>query len=221
MTYNFVDLSNKKIGRWTFVKFHGYGKWLVRCDCGKEKILYASNIKKGNSVSCGCYRREHHPRKTHGLTRTPVYFAWRNMLNRCYNKKVDSFKSHGARGIKVCNSWKNSFEDFYKDIGFTYKPGLSLDRINNNGNYEPGNCRWVNNEIQMNNKRTTHFFEVDGKKMTIKQWAEEVGMNKNTLANRVYALGWSIKKAINTPLIPYSKRKWRKSNNNHSQASHH
>lgn len=220
MTYNFDDLTGKKIGRWTFIKFHGYSRWLVRCECGKEKILYASNIKRGDSVSCGCYRAENPHNKTHGLSKTGVYLVWRNMLNRCYNKNVDSFKSHGARGIRVCDSWKNSFENFYKDIGHAYKHGLSLDRINNDGDYEPGNCRWANNEIQMNNKRTTHFFEIDGKKMTIKQWADEIGMNRNTLANRIYALGWSMEKAINTPLVPYNQRNWRKSSNSHSRASH-
>lgn len=140
--------------------------WLCSCSCGESTTLQTSAIRSGGTRSCGCLSREVHSESlrrtaqeqaTHGHARgnktTAIYKCWRSMIDRCENPNLRAFKWYGARGIKVCERWRNSFTTFLADMGERPAPHLSLDRIDNNGNYEPGNCRWATWKQQMNNKR--------------------------------------------------------------------
>ena len=130
---------------------------LYRCDCGTEKEIMDSSVKRGNTKSCGCLLRENGRKTaklntTHGMRYTKEYECWKSMKQRCSNPNKDGYKNYGGRGIKVCDRWLNSFENFYADMG--PKPvGHSIDRINNDGNYEPKNCKWSSNSDQAYNRR--------------------------------------------------------------------
>lgn len=204
MQYNFIDLKGKKYNRWTFIKHIGYGKWIAKCDCGTKKIVISKNITLGKSKSCGCYRSENHPRKTHGMSETRLYSVWRNMINRCYLPCTDSYSIYGKRGIKVCTRWKNSFEKFYEDMGKTYKPELSIDRIDVNGNYSPKNCKWSNKYEQARNKRNSKLITFRNQTKTLSTWSEILGIKTSTIQTRIRA-GWSIEDTLSKP-INKSKR---------------
>lgn len=200
MTYNFVNLTGKKVHRWRFKKYVGYGYWLAECECGKTKKVLGKNVRSGKSKSCGCYRAENTSNKTHGMTNTPVYFCWRNMINRCLNYKVDSYRSHGARGVRVSSDWRHSFAKFYEDFGKYYRPGMTIDRINNDGNYCKDNCRWATKKQQSRNKRRNRVIEFKGERKTLVEWSEVLGINYNTLQSR-FSYGWSVEKSFTTPLM--------------------
>jgi len=155
-----------RCGRWVVLKFSRYDKWKNRhlecvCDCGTKRVVNGSTLRDGTSRSCGCLQREvakyiggiQHI--THGCgskkNRAPEYRAWDSMKARCYNEKTKNFRRYGGRGIKVCVRWRGSFENFLNDMGRKPSPNHSIDRINNDGNYEPGNCRWATKSQQMNN----------------------------------------------------------------------
>jgi hypothetical protein len=152
------DLSGKVFGKWRVIEFAGLkrGRSHFRCicECGTEKIVVSSTLKNGTSTSCGCnIGLSARKRLTkHGMADTKPHMIWCTMRQRCENEKAKAFEWYGARGIKVCERWQ-SFENFWEDMGPTWSPGLSIDRIDVNGNYEPGNCRWVPKESQSANRR--------------------------------------------------------------------
>lgn len=136
---------------------------------------------------------------THGMHGTPEYNAWLSMRKRCYKKYQGNYKNYGGRGITVCKRWLNSFENFFKDLGRRPSKAHSLDRINNEGNYTPKNCRWADSETQGLNTRSNRLLSFKGQKKPVSRWARDLGMNPTTLFERLRR-GWSVKKALTTPL---------------------
>lgn len=181
----FINLGGMRFGKLlAFMRVEDKKKhtqWLCICDCGNTTIVSASNLRSGNTTSCGCFC-EHH-----GLRNTKLYGVWSAMKNRCFNPNVEGYKQYGARGIAVCEEWKNSFTAFHEwAISNGYTEGLTLDRIDVNGNYEPSNCRWVKAKTQANNRRNTIRVEINGESHTLREWSEITGINFGTLRQRYY-----------------------------------
>lgn len=151
------DLTGKRFGRLIVVSrsenINRHKTWLCRCDCGVEKIIGSSNLI-GGTKSCGCLKRETiiNIFTTHGMTKSPERMSWKAAKARCFNKNSDKYRDYGGRGITMCSRWVNSFQNFYDDMGVR-PPGTSLDRIDNDGNYEPGNCKWSTPKEQQRNRR--------------------------------------------------------------------
>lgn len=163
----------------------GTSKWMVRCDCGNEKTLSIRDIVNGHTRSCGCatVSLRNQSRKTHKMSHTKEFRTWCHIIERCRNPNCSNYKNYGGRGISVCDRWLESFENFYEDMG-NCPNGLSLDRINNNGNYEPGNCRWATNLVQAQNKRNVRKVILQGKNVTVFQAERILGLGSDALDGR-------------------------------------
>ena len=189
------DLTGQRFGRLVVVKKADWVKtkstganWLCRCDCGNEKIVTSSALLTGNTKSCGCYSFKwkkniiRHNSKEH----RDLYAIYRNIIRRCYNETHKQYKDYGGRGIKMCDEWKNDFEKFFSwAMANGYKKGLSIERIDNDGNYEPNNCKWATIEEQSNNKRSCIYVEYNNERHTIKEWSKIMNISYGTLSNRV------------------------------------
>lgn len=176
--------------------------WHCVCDCGGKTIATTGNLNSGNSKSCGCEKRDAwiRARTSHGQSkRTRAYTAWANMLTRCTNKNDPRYPRWGGRGITVCARWRK-FENFYADMGDP-PPKYSLDRINNDGNYEPGNVRWANTQTQNDNRRTPktdRIYTIAGRTMNLSDWSRSLGLHRDTVLKRL-GYGWTIKDALTLP----------------------
>ena len=175
--FQFGSLTVLQLG-----KSHGNGAvWLCQCKCGTQKEIRASDMVQGSVKSCGCehIKRIAKASTTHGMKKTRTYSIWQAMRLRCNRINQD----YSCRGITYDERW-DSFENFYLDMG-EVPDGMSIDRIDPNGNYEKSNCRWATQEQQANNKRSSVFIEYNGKKQTVSQWAKELKMNHHTLRSRL------------------------------------
>jgi hypothetical protein len=159
------DLAGERFGRWIVLRWAGKDKhrnalWLCRCDCGKERVVTSNSLRTGHTKSCGCLSREIAAQRQHkhGHARrneTPEYRTWKAMLTRCCNPHAPNYPDYGGRGITVCDRCRDSFGSFLEDMGEKPEPKhlYSIDRINNEAHYEPGNCRWATWSEQMRNRR--------------------------------------------------------------------
>lgn len=178
--------------------------WKCICSCGNETIVPTSNIVSGRTTSCGCYFKE--VATKHGLAGTPEYKVWTGMISRCFDQLHISYHNYGGRGITVCKRWLESFPDFYADMGKRPSPEHTLDREDNDRNYEPNNCRWATREEQLNNRRNNVYYEYNGERKTVSQWARNVGMSVQTLFRRL-GRGMNINDALTIPVKIYNLRK--------------
>lgn len=177
------NLIEREFGRLKVVKFVGSAKdrrYLWECECSCEQhthiVVKAGNLKSGNTQSCGCLHKEIIQKGKHGQTNTKLYHVWSGMKDRCYNPNQKSYKNYGGRGIKICDDWL-IFENFYVwATSNGYEEGLSIERQDVNGNYEPSNCCWATAKEQANNTRNNHFIEYNGENKTIQQWEDETGL---------------------------------------------
>lgn len=174
---------------------------LCRCDCGREKIVYYKDLRSGNTRSCGCVQREKLGalNRTHGKTSTPEYAIWCAIIARCFNPNYKRFSGYGGRGITLCDRWRNSFEAFLSDMGTRPSPQHSIDRFpDNDGNYEPGNCRWATRREQSRNTRRTRMLTFRGQTKCLSDWAAELGVSYLMILKRLKR-GWTIEMALSVP----------------------
>lgn len=208
MDNRILDLTNQKFNRLTVIcdsgkRSHGAVLWNCKCDCGNIVDVKSRNLITGGTKSCGCLLKEHNSSgksgTTHGLSNSAEYSIWNAMIQRCYNCNTNSFNNYIARDIIVCDRWRHSFENFYADMGPRPSDQHSIDRMNNDGNYEPSNCRWATRTEQNNNTRSNVFYYYKDKEYTVLQLAVEFNIKLSTLKARLNR-GWSITDAIETPV---------------------
>ena len=207
------DLTGERFGKLVVVSLFDrrpgrHPRWTCACDCGGTSIAAANNLRSGHSTSCGGAihgagpgrpprERDRVPYQTHGRAGSAVHAVWCAMRRRCSPAgSPKERRNYFDRGIRVCDRWQ-SFENFLADMGEP-PAGYSIDRIDNDRGYEPGNCRWADAKTQGNNKRTNRVIEYDGQRMTLTQWADRVGLKHQTLLARIRR-GWAIDRALTEP----------------------
>ncbi len=179
---------------------HGSRMAVFSCECGRRIPLDVKNVRAGRTKSCGCRTglSISERKRTHGQRHTRAYDIWSNMKSRCQNKNNPRWDDYGGRGISVCSRWE-SFEKFFADMG-SPPPGMTIERKNNHGDYDPSNCKWATLIEQGRNKRTNHLITANGKTMSLAAWSEETGINRSAILSRL-SRGWSDNDAVNTPVI--------------------
>lgn len=201
-----INLVGKKFGRLEVLEkatpLNGHTRWRCVCDCGKECIVHGTSLKAGTTISCGCFKREN-AKELYSTVRQNdknLYAVWNGIKQRCFNENNKSFHNYGGRGITMDSEWINNYEAFYNwamDNG--YKKGLQIDRIDNDGDYTPSNCRFVDNFIQANNKRNIALYTINGETKSLPQWCRIYNQDYFMVRQRVIKLGWTIEKALTTP----------------------
>lgn len=203
----FIDLTDKRFGKLKvvcraddYISPKGYVavNWLCECECGNTTVVRGCNLKSGATTSCGCERVVNPNRLKHGGTDTRLHKIWMSMRRRCHNKNDKSYRDYGGRGITICEEW-NDFEKF-RDwaIQNGYEDCLTIDRVNNDGNYCPDNCRWADSVTQANNTRHNHCIDYNGEIHTLAEWARITGISYHKLKDRINKCGWGIEKALTT-----------------------
>lgn len=202
---NKIDLVGRTFGKLTVCEAvqprNGRTMWKCKCSCGNTTIVDASSLKRGLTKSCGCLQKATVSKANtkHAQTNTRLYKIWCGMLSRCNCSSRDHYSRYGGRGIKVCEDW-NDFAHFYDWANSNgYRQNLSIDRIDNNGDYSPKNCRWVTQKEQMRNMSRNKMLLHNEIAMSESEWAEKYNISKNTLSSRLRR-GWSIADSISRPV---------------------
>lgn len=188
-----LNLIGSRFGKLTVIErvendAHGHSRWRCKCDCGNDTVVIGYELKNGHIKSCGCYRSENLNdfNRTHNLSKHPLYRVWKAMRNRCNNPNNTAYERYGGRGIKVCDDWNSDFKPFYEwAVSNGYEKGLTIDRIDNDGNYCPENCRWVSYATQNTNKRNIRMITFNGKTQNMKEWANELGIPYKMFAKHI------------------------------------
>lgn len=193
------ELVGQRFGELTVVEYMGHkngaAQWRCLCDCGTECIRSGGCLRQGSSLSCGC--RVRRAVTTHGKTSTKAHRAWLGAKARCCRVTSTNYSDYGGRGIKVCRRWLNSFENFYADMGDPPSPSHTLERKDNNGNYEPKNCIWADRLTQRLNNRNVRLIEFRGVTKCLSYWAQEIGMTRGSLKKRLARM--TVAEALTTP----------------------
>lgn len=185
-----IDLTGHVYGRLTVVRLHGrrttpsghtYKVWECLCECGNTAVVSGGSLRQGTTIACGCAHRD--AVTTHGLRSKPEYEVWRLMLRRCEDPSFTGYRYYGGRGITVCDRWRD-LHAFIEDMGPRPSKTHSIDRIDGNKGYEPGNCHWATKTEQCRNRSMTVWIERDGKKMTLKEAAEDAGLDPSLVYAR-------------------------------------
>lgn len=199
------DMTGQRFGRLTVIARaennpRGRAMWECLCDCGNKKIILGVTLRNGRSRSCGCFRADCNTERLtqHGGASSPEYAIWMGMRQRCSNPSNKEFHNYGGRGIKVCKRWQ-SFKNFIADMGQRPSRDLSIERINNDKGYSPGNCKWGTTFEQANNTRVNVFFGIDGVEKTVSQWSRISGITPTTIYGRIRS-GWPVEKAVFQPV---------------------
>lgn len=203
------DLTGLTFGRWRVAErdmsqpSNNSVYWWCVCECGERRSIRGSSLRCGDSVSCGCLV------KSQKYKTAPGYNSWRSMIAHCYSEKATGYADYGGRGIKVCDRWRHDFHAFIEDVGPRPSKAHSIDRIDVNGNYEPGNVRWATALVQCNNRRCTRYVVYKGERLPFREFARREGcvLNPTIAWNRISRCGWDLERAIKTP--PMSKGKAR------------
>lgn len=206
-----IDMTGQKFGRLTVIcrtenyitpKGTKFSQWICKCECGNTCIARVNDLKFGRIKSCGCLHKElaKQRRTKHSLSGTKLYMIWKSMKQRCSNQNNKDYPNYGERGIKVCDEWSRDFQAFYDwSTQNGYIEGLSIDRIDTNGNYEPVNCRWITIKQQANNLRKNINITFNGTTHTLSEWSDITGIKYKTLMQR-YVNGWSPDRMLTEPV---------------------
>lgn len=207
----YSDLTGQRFGRLQVTSF-AYKKrrithWNCVCDCGNNCIVGLGNLRSGQTSSCGCLKkdkaRERFSKHTHSSDK--LYLIWKSIKKRCFNPNDKNYKNYGGRGIKICDDWKSDFMKFYnwsiqngykKELSIKGKNIWSIDRIDNNGDYCPENCRWVTNIKQARNKRNNIKVQYNGQVITLRDLCDELNLSYKLIYDRIHICGWDLKKAL-------------------------
>lgn len=187
----FINLTGRKFGRLTALGFAGNRKWVCQCECGTQKAINSQALKSGETRSCGCLQKELAAKRLtkHGYTSrkgcTPTYQSWACMIQRCTNPNLRCYHRYGGRGIKVCERWRDSFKAFLSDMGKRPSKAHEIDRKDNDGNYEPGNCQWTTHRQNMSHTRRTRLITIAGRTQTMADWSRETGVDSATICTRL------------------------------------
>jgi len=197
------DISGQRFGRLVVLRrngraSHGAAAWLCRCDCGREVTVSAPSLRQGDTKSCGCYHSERviESHATHRMSNSQMYKTWRTMKARCENPAATGYSRYGGRGIYVCERWQ-SFQNFYADMGDA-PPGMTLERIDNDGPYCPENVRWASRKEQVRNTRRTVLVAHNGQTRTLSEWCEDLGIDRHLAYDRLKR-GWASERVFANP----------------------
>lgn len=203
-----INLAGRKYGRLTVLYKMPTNRekamWLCRCECGNSRSVSGNNLRYGVTKSCGCLQPEMASKthRKHGLSNSPEYRIWRGIIDRCVRQNSTVYRYYGGRGIKMCHRWRGSFLQFLADMGERPSTKHSVERIDNNGNYEPNNCRWATSAEQRRNSRNVRLIQHDGLLLCVPDWAKRIGISPSSLHGRLQA-GWSVEEAV---ICPKSRR---------------
>lgn len=204
MGRKFIDLKGERFGKLVVISFDHKAKtrtyWNCLCDCGGTRTVSNDHLRSGEVIDCGCYKRHIPNVAKHHMYNHRIYRIWSLMKERCFNQKRAEYPRYGGRGITVCPEWLDATTFIEWSLKNGYADDLTLDRIDNDGNYCPENCRWITRKEQGYNKSTNRLITYKGETKPLTQWAEENGFTYQQVRKRIDDLGWSFERAITEPI---------------------
>lgn len=206
-----IDLTGQPFGRLTVLERaenkNGRVYWKCECACGNITNIQADRLVAGTTQSCGCLNKERvkQSNSTHGMSNTPEFHTWEGIIKRCTNPKAIGFKRYAGRGITICDEWRHDFMAFYNHVGKKPTSKHTIERINNNLGYKPGNIKWATRQEQANNTRRNHNITLHSWTMNVTQWAKFIGVKQGTISERINHYNWPPAKAIFQPVKHRSK----------------